>query len=263
MIIDVHTHIFQDPGTPHTPENLVASMKEAGIDYSMVIADGFMPGGVSTEETIAVCEKFPELKAIGNVHFAQLDEKQIETLINYLKEGKIHAVKIYPGYENFYPTDERLFPLFEECEKLGKTIIFHTGILMAGLPGLLKQVHPLNIDEVANKFPRQKIVMAHFGNPWIADAAVVALRHKNVYVDLSGYFKEFFPLSVEETDSFIKDLTYFKNFTGSFEKCIFGTDWPLYSQKEYLEVVERLPMTKEERELVLWKNAAEVYGIHI
>ena len=55
----------------------------------------------------------------------------------------------------------------------------------------------------------------------------------------------------------------FKDFVDDYKKCMFGTDYPLYNQKEYLEAVQSLEMTDEERELVFWKNANEVYNLSI
>lgn len=263
MIIDSHTHIYKDNERVFTPKDLIASMDEAGIDYSMLISDGGIQGGTGTDKVIKICEENPRLKAIGNIHYTTIDKDQIQKLVEYLKVGKIHAVKLYPGYENFYPSDPKLFPLYEACQKMGKPIVIHTGILMIGVPGLLKQSHPLNVDEVASIFPELKIVMAHFGNPWIADTVAVVSRNKNVYVDLSGYFAEFLPFRPEDVKDFVHDLTYFRNFVGNFKKCLFGTDWPLSSQKEYLQAVKQLPLTEEEKELVFWKNTKELFGLGV
>lgn len=262
MVIDSHTHNYKDKdrNKEYTAKDLLAAMDEAGIDYSMLISDGAVDGK-TTDEVIKICRENPRLKAIGCVEYKTLNDNQIQKLVDYLKSGKIHGVKLYPGYENFYPQDEKLFPLYEQCQKLEKPVIFHTGILMPGLPGLLRQVHPLNIDDVANKFPDLKIIMAHFGNPWIVDATVVVTKNKNVYVDLSGYFEVFESIPAESVKFFTQDLMYLKGFVGSFKKCLFGTDWPLYSQKEYLEAVKQLPLTNEEKELVFWKNAKEIFGL--
>lgn len=263
MIIDAHTHSFKDGGKFYSIEDLLASMDEAGIDYSILIADGVILGGTTTEEAIRIGEAHPRIKAVGNVTYEKVTDEYIQTVGGYLEEKKIHGLKFYPGYENFYPTDEKLFPLYALCQKIGAPVIFHTGFLMSGLPGLLRQVQPLFIDDVANAFPNLKIVMAHFGNPWIVDAAAVVLRNKNVYVDLSGYFKEFSPITTEGENSFVQDLTSFKNIVGDFKRCIFASDWPLYSQKEYLEAAKKLPLTTEEKELVFWKNAKEVFRLDI
>jgi len=262
MIIDSHTHNYTEGDKTFTAKDLLVSMDEAGIDYSMLIADSIV-GGTVTDQVIKICEENPRLKAIGNVEYKTIDDNQIQKLVEYLKEGKIHGVKLYPGYEDFYPLDEKLFSLYEQCQKMGKPIIFHTGILQPGLQGLLRQVHPLNIDDVATKFPELKIVMAHFGNPWIVDATVVVEKNKNVYVDLSGYFAVYASILPKDVEFFVQDLTYFKNFVGDFKKCLFGTDWPLYSQKEYLDAVRQLPLTNEEKDLVFWKNAKEIFGLKV
>ena len=262
MIIDSHTHNYKDGDKEYTAKDLLASMDEAGIDYSMLIADSTV-GGESTEEVVKTCEENPRLKAIGSVEYKTINDSKVGKLVGYLKDGKIHGIKLYPGYEDFYPFDEKLFPLYEQCQEIGKPVIFHTGVLQEGFSGLLKQVHPLNIDEVANKFPELKIVMAHFGNPWVIDAAAVTAGNKNVYVDLSGYFWVFAPIPQKDIYLFVQDLTYFKSFVGDFKKCLFGTDWPLYSQKEYLEAVKQLPLSDEERDLVFWKNAKEIFSLEV
>jgi hypothetical protein len=262
MIIDSHTHNYSYGDKTFAAKDLLASMDEATIDYSLLIADGTV-GGTATDQAIQICEENPRLQAIGCVQYKTLDDSQTQKLVDYLKEGKIHGVKLYPGYEDFYPLDEKLFSLYEQCQKMGKPVIFHTGALQSGLRGLLKQSHPLNIDEIANSFPDLKIVMAHFGNPWVMDAAAVAENNKNVYVDVSGYFGIYASIPRTDIDFFVKDLVNFKSFIGDFKKCLFGTDWPLYSQKEYVDAVKQLPLNDEEKELVFWKNAKEIFNLEV
>ncbi len=263
MIIDTHTHNFTENGKTFTPDDLVASMDEAGIDYSLLIADSILPGGTSTEQAIAISEKYPRIKPIGCLSVTNISDGAIGTLFSYLKQGKIHAVKLYPGYENYYLTDKRLNPFFQKMQELGFPVVIHTGFLMAGLPGLLRQAQPLYIDDLANTYPNLKIVMAHFGNPWIVDAAAVMLRNKNVYADLSGYFKEFVPISKEAVDFFVQDLQLIRNIVGDAKRFIFATDWPLYSQKEYLEAVQSLTLSSEEQDLIFWKNAKELFKLNV
>lgn len=230
----------------------------------MIIADSApLENGVTTDQVIEVCKENPRLKAIGNVEYKAIDQAQVKTLIDYLKTGKIHGLKLYPGYEDFYPLDDKLLPFYSQCQNLGKPVIFHTGMLQTGLAGRLKQSHPLNIDDVASKFPDLKIIMAHFGNPWVLDAVAVVLKNKNAYVDLSGYFTVYASIPKKDIEFFVKDLTYFKNFVGDFKKCLFGTYWPLYSQKEYLDAVKQLPLTDEEKDLVFYKNAKEIFGLEV
>ncbi len=44
------------------------------------------------------------------------------------------------------------------------------------------------MDEVAVDFPGVRFVLAHFGNPWLIDAAEVLFKNANVWADLSGLF---------------------------------------------------------------------------
>lgn len=257
MVIDVHTHIGKHDNKDWTPEQLISSMDKAGIHYSLVIADE-----QSTEKTIELCEKHDRLEVIGGVDYSALSDRYVETLIGYLESKKVCALKLYPGYQNYFPQDTKLYPLYKHCQEHNRPIVIHTGVLEAGYPGLLKQVHPLNVDDVANKFPRLTIVMAHFGNPWIMDAAAVVAKNTNVYVDLSGYFLEYEPITQNQVGYFVKDLAEFKFFVGGYSKCLFGTDWPLYDQKEYVDAVKKLSMTDEEKDLVFWKNAKKVFNVN-
>lgn len=256
MVIDSHAHI----GDGKNEKDLIASMDKAGIDYTFLIADSATDVyTTTTEDVIRIHEENPRLIAIGCLEYKTLDSQQIDKLVGYLKDDKIKGVKFYPGYEDFYPCDEKIFPFYELCQTLGKPIIFHTGLLQEDVPGKLKQSHPLNIDELAQRFPKLKIIMAHFGNPWVIDATMVAWRNKNVYVDLSGYFGE--TITKEHIKFFKYDLQILSGWLKGFHKCLFGSDFPIAPQDEYLEAVKSLPMSKNEQELVLWKNAKEIFNL--
>jgi len=261
MIIDCHTHLGLYNNKNFGVNDLVDSMKKAGIGYSLVIADRTRGEGLSTEKVIQITERNPKIKAIGNVEFDSLNSDQTETLKRYLKDKKIFGVKFYLGYEEFYADDPKLSSLYRFCEKEGYPVIYHTGVLEVGYKGLLKYSHPLTIDSVANNFPNLKIVIAHMGNPWILDCGAVMLKNKNVYTDLSGFFDKYEPIRKEQVDYFIKRLWEFRQFVGEFKKCLFGTDWPLYDQKEYLEATLSLSLTKKESELLFFKNANNIFNL--
>lgn len=264
MIIDCHTHVADMlHGKAWTPEELISSMDEAGIDYSFILADFFLERGISTKKAVEVSKQFPRLKAVGNITYSTLGNDQLDTITQYVKNKEIVAVKFYLGYEAFYPFDEKLFPIYEMCVANGVPVIFHTGMLEASFKGLLRYSHPLNIDEVAVRFPDLKIVIAHMGNPWLMDCAAVVAKNKNVYMDCSGYFKEFSPIEHEEEKMFREQLEKFRIFVGDFKKVLFGTDWPIYSQKEYLKAVKSVKMTKEERDLVFYKNAQNLFNLSV
>jgi uncharacterized protein len=259
MIIDAHTHIDRANKVDWTPEQLLAGMDEAGIDYSLVISNHVTEAPI--DKVLAVTKPFSRFKVIGNVEYETFGSEQVEKLTKHLEKREIVGVKLYPGYENYFPNDEKFDPLFSYCEKNGHPIMIHTGVLMVGCKGFSKQAHPLVVDEIAAKYPKLKIVIAHFGNPWIIDTIAVMWRNANVYTDLSGFFGEFKPLRPLEVEGFLERMEQARKLLVGFKKCIFGTDWPLYNQKEYIEAVRKIPMTDEEAEKVFYKNALEVFNL--
>lgn len=264
MIIDAHAHIGKMGGKAWTKDDLLSSMDEAGIDYALVITleSTGVDSQFSIEDIIKICEQSHRLIAVGKIDYNNLIKEQTEKIIKLLKEGKLVGVKFYLGYQKFFPIDQKLHPIYKFCQKNNFPVIYHTGALEVGFRGLLKSSHPLNIDEVADMFPDLKMVIAHMGSPWIMDCAAVVAKNKNVYTDFSGYFSEYQSINPKEVEMFIRQLKDFKTFTG-FKKVIFGTDWPLYSHKEYLNAAKQLSITEEEKDLIFWKNAKEVFNLKI
>lgn len=265
MIIDAHTHLgaLGKNRARVTARELLASMDQAGIDHSLVIALEYYDTSTTTTSLLNACAHSDRLHVIGGVQVSGDVTGQVSKLLALYAARRIVGVKLMPGYENFYPSDQRLSPLYEQCEQREIPIIFHTGVLAAGSPGLLKQIHPLEADEVANRFPKLRIIMAHFGNPWVTDAAAVVAKNANVYVDLSGYFAEYRPIVEDDAVIFSRAVEQFTNFAGDLRKCLFGTDYPLYNQQEYLRSVQRLKLASDEADLLYWQNAAQVFKLDV
>lgn len=261
MIIDAHTHLSLPGREKIKPEDLIASMDEAGIDCSLVFANRSNQTGIDTDKVIEICQNYPRLKAIGSVEYKNHTQQSTDKLKKYLGGGKIYGVKFYLGYESYDILDPKLLPVYEYCEKMEKPVLFHTGALLTGVSGTLKHSHPLNVDEVATKYPNLKVVICHIGNPWIVDTAAIVAKNPNVYTDISGYFTEFAPIAAQEVEEFHKSLQIYKNFVGDFKKCIFGTDYPIYNQKEYLNAVQSVDMSNDEKKLVFSQNAKLVFNL--
>ena len=62
-----------------------------------------------------------------------------------------------------YPEDERCFPTYEKCRKLGVNILFHTGILGDGRNSRFHR--PANF-EILKNWPSVRCLMAHISWPW-------------------------------------------------------------------------------------------------
>lgn len=270
MIIDAHTHIdYFGRYKGRSLNDLLLSMNESHIDTSLIIASvfgkkgtlGAVSNGPSTDYLIKKVKNCKRLKIIGNVNYTTLDDAQIEQLKNHILLKNIVGIKCYPGYEYYYPTDKKLFPLYSFCSENKCPIIFHTGFLPANSRGLLKYSLPLNIDEIATIFPKLKIVIAHMGNPWINDCAAVIEKHKNVYTDLSGQFSMSKKITPKEIESFYKNINLLESLVG-LEKCLFGTDWWFQSQNDYLQIINNIPsLTPKIKDYIFWKNAKFIFNL--
>jgi len=128
---------------------------------------------------------------------------------------------------------------------------------------LLKYSHPLNIDEVANRFTHLKIVMAHMGNPWLLDCAAVMAKNKYVYADMSAFFEENRPILYDDITVFKESMLDAELLLGADDKFLFGRDWRLYNQAEYISAINALDLDERESELVFWKNAKEIFNLDI
>ncbi|MDZ4347335.1 MAG: amidohydrolase family protein, partial [Candidatus Binatia bacterium] len=201
----------------------------------------------------------PRLKVVGNFSLRREAAQQEHEICQQIETKAICGVKFYPGYENYFPVDQRPQTIYKLCATLRVPVIFHTGFLQEGTLGNQEQTHPRNIEALAEQHPDLKIIMAHFGNPWVQETAKAIAKHNNLYVDLSGFFTEYKTVLSTELVEFQGAMTTFANIAGGFSKCLFGTDWPLYSQKEYLAAVKTLPMNEREQKLVFWENATLLF----
>lgn len=170
------------------------------------------------------------------------------------------GLKIYAGYYHYHVHDEIYHPLYKIAEKYNLPVVIHSGDTFSK-KGLLKYSHPLEIDELAHLFPNVTFIIAHFGDPWIMDAAEVASKNDNVYIDLSGLIvgdeNEVNRFKVDEFITHIKrGLVYLDN----YNKVLFGTDWPLVAVKPYIEFIKSLIPTIH-HEKVFYLNAKNVFKI--
>lgn len=170
------------------------------------------------------------------------------------------GLKIYAGYYHYHVHDKVYHPLYEIARKYNLPVVIHSGDTFSE-KGLLKYAHPLEIDELAHMYKDVKFIIAHMGDPWIMDAAEVASKNKNVFVDLSGLIigdqTDVNRFKVEEFITHIKrGLIYLDN----YDKVLFGSDWPLVALEPYVEFIKSL-IPREHHEKVFYLNAKKIFHL--
>ena len=103
---------------------------------------------------------------------------------------------------------------------------------------------PERLARVAEQFPKQIFIGAHFGGYQAWDESEKYLIGKeNVYIDTSS---SLFVLTPEYAAELIR--------RHGAERVLFGTDYPMWDPTEEIERFMRMPLTEEEREMIFAKN---------
>lgn len=266
MIIDCHVHLNnyheqQGQFLPQAVTKLRAAMAEAGIGYALVLTsykvNAERPG---VGEVIEAIGDAPDLGVVAGISYLNYKERDLRELADDLREGRVKGLKLYPGYEPFYPHDKRLQVVYDLAEEFGVPVMIHSGDTYSP-KGKLKYAHPLEIDEVAVDHPNVKFVICHLGNPWLTDAMEVVYKNANVYADISGLMLGEFSQAFEDymSDEIEDVITY----AGEPEKFLFGTDWPICSMKSYVEFASRLQISERDRKLLLSENSQRLFKIQL
>lgn len=254
MIIDAHTHL----GLADAKVNeLITSMQKANIDKALVFAGEI--NNYSTEQLLKDIAPYRGiLYAIGSVSPLSSERPSLKQVEDWLIANQIYGLKFYPGYEYFYPADASLRPYLELLVKYNRPAIFHSGDTYSGVPGAkLKYAQAIHIDDLATELPELKIVVAHFGYPWVTEAAEVCYKNKNVYVDCSGFVYGAF---TDDQQAHFRDvIKQFERISNARDRIIFGTDWPIGEQTSYVQTAQAI-FGKDFVKLYSG-NAVELFGI--
>lgn len=211
----------------------------------------------------------PNLRLIAglNMDNPKHIEERLAELEVLLQQKKIVGLKLYPGYQHFFVSEQKVFPVAKLCLKYDKPLVIHSGdVYDLENEAVLKYSHPVYADELAVLFPDLKIVLAHFSFPHLLECANIVSKNKNVYTDISGTIVDDLPK--REAENLYKEykrdmqrvLNYFPDIRS---KIMFGTDYggedtPLNEVEMYIRLVKEV-FAKKEQEHVFSGLAQELF----
>ena len=240
--------------------SLIDSMHENGIDYSIILSSYKVDvNRPSTSEIIDITKKYDN--KLGVVAGFTIDNHTDEDLKNcreWLKDGVIKGIKLYCGYEHYYPSDKRYQKIYDMCTEYGSPVMIHTGDVFLKT-AKIKYSHPLNIDDIAVDNPELKIVICHLGNPWIIDCEEILYKNPNVYADISGLVVGNFTPSTEI--HYMNKIKELLTYVAEPHSLLYGSDWPISSMSSYLSLIHKLELDQKSLELLMFKNAKSVFGL--
>ncbi|WP_182103377.1 amidohydrolase family protein [Niallia taxi] len=274
-IIDAHIHLSNIQSFKETAQLLSkVDYSLAGVQVEMEAANIVLAIGMGVTETPKM--GFPDYEAntpmgldlgdtlprtivyCAGINPYKLGTAAIAELEREIQKDNVVGIKIYLGYYPFYAYDQVYDPVYELAEKYYLPVVFHTGDTYSER-GLLKYSHPLAIDEVAVKYRKIRFMMAHFGDPWTLTGAEILYKNRNVYADLSGLVvgarKE---LEQAQQGIFLQHLRHALVYSNSYDKLLFGTDWPLAPFGPYIEFIQNL-IPEMYHEDVFYNTALKVF----
>ena len=272
-IIDAHAHCSDkrkdDQLRPYAERNglrydldeLLTSMEEKGVASSLLLSPP-MGGGAPLPnlEIVKMCGKSRD--RLFPVLTVEPQKKAVRDALRLAdsQRGFVKGFKVWLGYRLVFAHDVVFGPLYDYAQEHGLPVLFHSGDT-ASSNGSLVHAHPLTLDRVANEREGLKIVVCHFGNPWVVDTAELVYKHGNVFADISGlivggspYQKQYMRMLAER----ISEAVYF---AGGAEKIVFGTDYPVQTLENGISLVSALKVTQADREKILWRNAARLFSV--
>jgi predicted TIM-barrel fold metal-dependent hydrolase len=166
----------------------------------------------------------------------------------YIQMGA-KGIKLYPSYNQFYPNDRRLYPLYALAQEEHIPVLVHTGSsVFKG--SKIKYADPLHLDEVASDFPDLALLMAHGGRGiWYDRAFFLSRIHPNLYVEISGLPPK-------------KLLEYFPDMESNIDKFVYGSDWPaVQTISSNIDEIKKLPLAEHSKKKILNSNAVKILGL--
>ncbi len=278
MIIDIHTHTFPDKiaelavsklsATGHIPYfsngtamGLKESMKRSGIDYSVVLPVATNPLKLSSMNTFSIENNGKDnLIYFGAMHPDSPDWKE---QLERLSQNGIKGIKIHPVYQDVDIDDIRYLRILSRAAELGLIVLMHSGDDI-GFPGVVR-CSPKMTANALRQVGDMKIILAHMGGwkNWreVADY----LAPTSAMLDTSFALGKITPLDNTYSDDFLNLLNEkeFLKLVKAFgvDRILFGTDSPWTDQKESLEKIKKLPLSQDDLQNILYKNAKKILDL--
>jgi uncharacterized protein len=266
MIIDCHTHLnnYHDETVDDIQgclSRLQTAMRRNRVDAALILTSyKISPGRPSTAAVVEAVEQYANLYVVAGISWQTFGETDLAALRGFLEAGTIKGLKLYPGYEPFYPADPKLAPAYQLAEEFDVPVMIHTGDTYSPT-GRVKYSHPLNVDDAAVDYPKVKFVICHLGNPWFRDCMEVVYKNDNVYTDMSGLtlgdFTDRFEAYMRQQ---LKEMILWGV---NPRKVLFGTDWPLATMESYLQFMEELKLPPRDKEQMQHRNTAELFKLDV
>lgn len=263
MIIDSHSHLpilKEKSSFEEAKKKLLRDMKKDNIYYTIIIPDNIPCSRIGDLDTnLSLISNEQNLFLMGTLNILKDRTSVIKKLDKLFKNNKIVAIKIFPGHDPHYPTDKRLIPVYKLCIKYDLPIVIHTG-RNSNHPEVAKYNDPKHIIKIAKRYPKLKIVITHYFWPEIEYCYNITRPYKNIYFDTSALADK--EVIKESRLGKIKSILE-KTIKDNPESVLFGTDYGICTFRSHINLINSLKISKEEKEMVFYRNAIKLFKLKI
>src|SRR3989339_1738089 len=124
MIIDTHTHLLHE-------KTYEEYRKVAGNQVGKMIALHYWkdydeqgrPVDVRIEEVLALAARKKDLYVIASLDADKNIPAQLKNIAKLFSNPKVVGLKMYPGYQKFYPSDKKIEAIARLCEKHSRALV--------------------------------------------------------------------------------------------------------------------------------------------
>jgi predicted TIM-barrel fold metal-dependent hydrolase len=279
MIVDFHTHVFPPEviarreefisrdawleelyGNPKakmaTVDDLLASMERDGVDVSVTFPFGWRDPGLAEECNSYVIQAMRDHpgRIIGLASVQPLaGARALAELERCAQAGMPGFGELMPHGQGYRLSDTALLaPLVEAAQQLGLFALTHASEPVGHLYQGKGDVTPPELQAFIQAFPALRVVAAHWGGgfPFYELMPEVQAAAANVWYDSAAslylYRSAIFPTVARIAGP---------------EKILFGSDYPLISQRRMLDYARDSGLDERELALALGGNAARFLGM--
>lgn len=189
-------------------------------------------------------------RIIGISGINPLKQDAVQNTRHAINDLGLKGISMDPAFMDLYADDERIYPVYAECARLGVPVILTLGPRPFGHGTRMCYCTPLPVDHVAADFPNLRILVSHGGFPWMQEMVAIAFRNDNVWFETSAYW--FMPgvsqMIVEAVNGHLED------------KICFGTAFPFAPVKETIERFAALPFKPGKLQKLFEHNIKALLG---
>ncbi len=282
MIIDFHTHTFPDNLAGRAISKLAASsrarnylagtagalrasMKEAGVDFSVLLPVVTRPRQQEDINRAAIetnqYSRETGLISFGGIHPENEDYREI---LRFLSENGVKGIKIHPVFQRAAIDDIRYLRLIECASENDMIVITHGGYDI-GFPGEdFSSVR--RIERMLDTVKPRKLVLAHMGGWDCWEEVEERILGRDVWLDTAFSLLPIEPApgtarTPQENPPLSREQFLRMVRRHGADRILFGTDSPWSGQRQMVAAIRDSGLDAKEQEAVLGGNAAGLLGI--